>query len=73
MANRKEIAANRLYNLVSSLHRQGLIPRSAAQEYNDDIFVLISAEKERRRRLVFSNQEIEVYERTKNVAKSNRT
>ena len=70
MAHRKELAADRLYNLVGALHRQGLISRHDALQYNEDIFVLISAEEERRRRLVFSNQEIEVYERTKNVAKS---
>lgn len=73
MAHRKELAADRLYNLVGALHRQGLISRSAAQEYNDDIFVLISAEEERQHRLIFANQNIEVYERTKNVAKPNRT
>lgn len=73
MAHRKELAADRLYNLVGALHRNGLISRQDALQYNEDIFVLISAEEERRRRLVFSNQEIEVYERTKNVALSNRT
>ena len=69
MAHRKELAADRLYNLVGALHRNGLISRQDALQYNKDLFVLISAEEERRRRLVFSNQEIEVYERTKNVAK----
>lgn len=69
MAHRKELAADRLYNLVGALHRQGLISRSAAQEYNDDIFVLISAEEERRRRMIFSNQDIVIYERAKDVAK----
>lgn len=73
MAHSKDLAADRLYNLVGALHRNGLISRQDALQYNEDIFVLISAEEERRRRLVFSNQEIEVYERTKNVAKSHRT
>lgn len=73
MAQKKDLAAERIYNLVGTLHRQGLISRHDALQYNEDIFVLISAEEERRRRLVFSNQEIEVYERTKNVAQSNRT
>ena len=72
MAHSKDLAADRLYNLVGALHRNGLISRQDALQYNEDIFVLISAEEERRRRLVFSNQEIEVYERTKNVAKSHR-
>lgn len=69
MAHRKELAADRLHNLVGALHRNGLISRQDALQYNEDIFVLISAEEERRRRSVFSNQETEVYERTKNVAK----
>ena len=69
MAKKKDLAAENLYNLVGALHRQGLISRNAALQYNNDIFVLISAEEELRRRLVFSNQNIEVYERTKNVAK----
>ena len=69
MAKKKDLAEEYLYNLVGALLRQRLISRNAALQYNDDIFVLISAEEERRRRLVFSNQNIEVYERTKNVAK----
>lgn len=69
MAKKKDLAKEHLYNLEGALLRQRLISRSAALKYNDDIFVLISAEEERRHRLVFSNQNIEVYERTKNVAK----
>ena len=73
MAQKKDLAAEHLYNLVGALHRQGLISRHDALQYNDDIFVLISAEEERQHRLIFANQSIEVYERTKNVAKSHRT
>ena len=69
MAKKKDLAAEHLYNLVSALDRQGLISRTAALQYNKDIFVLISAEEERQRRLVFSNQNIEIYEGTKNVVK----
>lgn len=69
MEKKKDLAAVHLYNLVSSLHRQGIISRHMQLQYNEDIFVLISAEEEQRRRLVFSNQQIEVYERTKDVAK----
>lgn len=73
MAQKKDLAAEHLYNLVGALHRKGIISRHDALQFNEDIFVLISAEEERRRRLVFSNQQIEVYERTKNVAKSKGT
>ena len=73
MAQKKDLAAEHLYNLVGALHRQGIISRHDALQYNEDIFVLISAEEERQHRLIFANQNIEVYERTKNVAKSNRT
>lgn len=69
MAQKKDLAAEHLYNLVGALHRQGLISRNDALQYNEDIFVLISAEEERRRRLVFSNQDIVIYERAKDVAK----
>lgn len=69
MAQKKDLAAEHLYNLVGALHRQGLISRHDALQYNEDIFVLISAEEERRRRLVFSNQDIVIYERAKDVAK----
>lgn len=73
MAQKKDLAAEHLYNLVGALHRQGLISRHDALQYNDDIFVLISAEEKRRRRMIFSNQDIVIYERTKDVAKQNRT
>lgn len=69
MAQKKDLAAEHLYNLVGALHRQGLISRHDALQYNDDIFVLISAEEERRRRMIFSNQDIVIYERAKDVAK----
>lgn len=69
MAQKKDLAAEHLYNLVGALHRQGLISRNDALQYNDDIFVLISAEEERRRRMIFSNQDIVIYERAKDVAK----
>ena len=73
MAKKKDLAAENLYNLVGALHRQGIISRNDALQYNADIFALISAEEERRRRLIFANQSIEVYERTKNVADTQRT
>ena len=69
MAQKKDLAAEHLYNLVGALHRQGLISRHDALQYNEDIFVLISAEEERRRRMIFSNQDIVIYERAKDVAK----
>ena len=69
MAQKKDLAAEHLYNLVGALHRQGLISRHDALQYNEDIFVLISAEEERRRRMIFSNQDIVIYERAKNVVK----
>ena len=69
MATKKDLAAEHLNNLVGTLHRQGIISRYDALQYKEDIFILFSAEKERRRKLIFSNQSIEVYERTKNVAK----
>lgn len=73
MAHKKDLAAEHLYNLVGALHRQDIISKEQAIKYNEDIFVLISAEEERQHRLIFANQNIEVYERTKNVAKSHRT
>lgn len=73
MATKKDLAADRLYNLVGVLYHRGLISLSDARQYTDGIYVLVSAEEERQRRLIFANQSIEVYERTKNVAKSNRT
>lgn len=73
MAQKKDLAAEHLYNLVGALHRQGIISRSDAQQYNDDIYVLVSAEEERQKRMIFRNKDIIIYERTKNVAKSNRT
>lgn len=69
MATKKDLAADRLYLLIGALHRKDLISKEQALLYNQDIYTLVSAEEERRRRLVFSNQNIEVYERTKNVAK----
>ena len=69
MAQKKDLAAEHLYNLVGALHRQGIISRHDALQYNEDIFVLISAEEERRRRMIFSNQDIVIYERAKNVVK----
>ena len=69
MAQKKDLAAEHLYNLVGALHRQGLISRHDALQYNEDKFVLISAEEERLHRLISAYKNIEVYERTKNVAK----
>lgn len=69
MAQKKDLAAEHLYNLVGELLRQGIISRHSANKYYEDILDLISAEEERQRRLVFSNQQIEVYERTEDVVK----
>lgn len=69
MEQKKELAAEHLYNLVGDMLRQGIISRYHANKCYEDILVLMSDEEERQRRLVFSNQQIEVYERAKNVAK----
>ena len=73
MAQKKDLAADRLYRLVGALHRQGLISRSAAQQYTDDIYVLVSAEEERQKRMIFRNKDIVIYERAKDMAKPNRS
>lgn len=69
MEQKKKLAAEHLNNLVDEMLRQGIISRYHANQCYEDILVLISDEEERQRRLVFSNQQIEVYERTKDVAK----
>lgn len=69
MAQKKDLAADRLYNLVGALHRQGLISRSDAQQYTDDIYILVSEEEERQKRMIFRNKDIVIYERAKDMAK----
>lgn len=50
MSNKKDLAADRLYRLVDALHRQDLISKEQAIKYNDDIYILVSAEEERQHR-----------------------
>lgn len=69
MANKKDLAADRLYRLVGALHREDLISKEQAIKYNEDIYTLVSAEEERQKRMIFRNKDIVIYERAKNVAK----
>ena len=69
MATKKDLAADRLYLLIGALHRNNLISKEKALLYNQDIYTLVSAEEERQRRMIFSNQDIVIYERAKDVVK----